>query len=1084
MKLSVAYFRPSPQLGAFVLALLLAHGTLQAAPELTQTVQFDIAPQRLTEALIKYSEQSGIQISSPTALVNGKSSAGVAGKLGAGEALSRLLQGTNLRYSVVDQSTVAIQAVADKGGQATDAQSTGAPRRSALRSLVLARAETAVQPDTTSSTGAETADASASDAKGVPEILVKGSRSSNTDIRRTADDVQPYVVFGAEEIKRSMATDLESFLKYRLPMNQVQATEAQLPGNLRGNQSSINLRGLGTDETLVLVNGRRVPSVAGQIDQFQPDINGIPLSSVERIEVLPSTAGGIYGGSATGGVVNIILKRDYQGLEVRGTYHDTMDGGGMQRGIEASGGFSLEGGRTNVMIAASYRGSEPLRNGDRDFALRARHLLIKNNEDGFGSVPPAGYTTNIRTTDGSPLVLKSTMQSLGYPNAYVPLGYEGPDSDDGAAFLQTAGHYNLDLPLDHGGALGDLVSNPTVRSLSLSVRREFSGRVEAFIDASNNDNRGNSYYSPWTTYTLSAEEDANPFMQSVSITVPFVGFDHGVSAFSRSRTRQINGGVIVRLPRGWTMQAEYNWSRSSGGGTYTSNHITLDGDDAITDGRLNPLRDVNVYPLNFSPYLFEPSPNNSGSYNNVLKDATLRLAGPVWDLPGGQIILSSLLEQRKEFTDDSTRVHYDEPNVPTYHYYPPFGATTESVYVEVIAPLVSALNARSWVRALDLQASYRFDRSDIRHRSFDDYEVVRSSLEEPLPDIPTRSLKTDANQYTVGLRFKPIRALTLRASYGKGILPPSVSQLAPLSGSAFLINIFSQLIQDPKRGYAPISSLQNYTFAGSFDLTAEESESLSAGLIFEPSALPGLRLSLDYTRIRKTNEISSVPLATMLAFEDEGFASRILRGALTEADEVLGYTRGPILAIDNGNINIAHSDVDAYDLQADYVWETAYGSFAANIIASYQPHLMQQVFSDTPEYDLVGYGDGPLKWRGNGGLSWSRGSWTAGWNMQYFHSYKIYNPTDIAFIVDSAILDQGSDTIPRQSYHDVFARYRFDAPAFDIDLLRNAEIQVSIQNVFDSSPPILATSSAGGGYSFYGDPRLRRYSISVSKSFQ
>src|SRR5262249_13753861 len=156
---------------------------------------------------------------------------------------------------------------------------------------------------------------------------------ANTDISRTINDVQPYYIFDAKTIERSGAIDIEDFLKQRLTMNTTPQTSSRntlgsatmgtdSPGFRKGATSSIDLRGLGADNTLVLVNGRRVTSAITLIygDKPQPDINGIPLNAVERIEVLPSSASGIYGGGSIGGVVNIVLKNDYKGGDIRLTY--------------------------------------------------------------------------------------------------------------------------------------------------------------------------------------------------------------------------------------------------------------------------------------------------------------------------------------------------------------------------------------------------------------------------------------------------------------------------------------------------------------------------------------------------------------------------------------------------------------------------------------------------------------------------------------------------------------------------------------------------------------------------------------------
>ncbi len=122
-------------------------------------------------------------------------------------------------------------------------------------------------------------------------------------------------------------------------MNTVQATGSQNSAG-SGNQSAINLRGLGTSQTLVLVDGRRIPSISLSGTFAQGDINGIPLSLVERIEVLPATASGIYGGGATGGVINIITRRGLFGCRSERHVWRCFDSGAASHRIDLGAGFS------------------------------------------------------------------------------------------------------------------------------------------------------------------------------------------------------------------------------------------------------------------------------------------------------------------------------------------------------------------------------------------------------------------------------------------------------------------------------------------------------------------------------------------------------------------------------------------------------------------------------------------------------------------------------------------------------------------------------------------------------------------------
>ncbi len=1074
-------------------ALVLAGPATAEDRAAGQPVSLKIAAQPLADALAEFAQQTGLQMIVSSKVARNLMAPPLSGDFTPEAALKQLLAKSQLQYHFINPRTVTIRSA--QSAISTSSGATGAVKHATPGELRLARVtggESSADEviDRRSSAEPETAASS----KGIPEILVKGARTSNTDIRRTEDDVQPYVVFDAEEISRSMAPDLETFLRTRLPMNQSRASNGQSLGGLSGDQSTVDLRGLGADQTLILVNGRRMPGVASPFDFGQPDINGIPMSAVERIEILPSTAGGIYGGGATGGVVNIILKRNYNDLELSARYDGTFAGGGAERRLDATGGFTLEGGRTRVMVMASYRDSNPLYIGDRDFTVRSRRLQDENNHAALvaASQPVYGYTTNVRSISGRSLELLAG-GSLNSPIAHVPVGYAGPASDNGAAFLGTAGHYNLDLPNDPRGNQYSLLNSPTVRSLALNLRREFTDHVEAFVDISRYDSRSlrMGSYSALTDANLTLPVGANnPFTEAVRLSIPLPGYDASrLRTHFDSLTEQVGGGLIVRLPRQWTVQAEYSWSQSNSTFDYPRDLFTADGAAALIDGRLNPLSDVNAYPLDFSSYV-PGGPGQSDFYGAewpaVQKNATLRVAGPLLQLPAGPLRLAALLEQRQQYTGDRLLTQ----SVPgattpsyTYYYYPEIGSTTESVYTELTAPLVSAVNARRGLLGLDLQASYRHDATRTGTHPFGS-QITVPSADGPFPDVPMQINEVTGHQYTLGVRYTPLESLALRVSYGEGILPPAPLQLSEADFSpAFLA--FSGYM-DPKRDGEIITgaTVEKYSLLGSLLLRPEHSQSWSAGAILTPASLPGLRLSLDYTRIEKIDEIGTLNTQVLIDLGDS-FPGAIVRDPLTPADQALGYTGGTIRELNAGPVNIAHSLMEAVDIQADYTWNTRLGAFAAHVIATVQPRLAQQPVPGAEELNIVGYSDGPLKWRANAGLRWSRGPLELGWNLQYYDASRVYTSTNSLTLRDAAVLSQGSAFIPTQTYHDAYGRYRFDnAWGFARGLLENAELQLSVQNVLNTNPPIRAsTSPLFPGYAYEGNPRLRRYSIAFTKRF-
>jgi hypothetical protein len=174
--------------------------------------------------------------------------------------------------------------------------------------------------------------------------------------------------------------------------------------------------------------------------------------------------------------------------------------------------------------------------------------------------------------------------------------------------------------------------------------------------------------------------------------------------------------------------------------------------------------------------------------------------------------------------------------------------------------------------------------------------------------------------------------------------------------------------------------------------------------------------------------------------------------------------------------------VRSVDLQLNYSLEAGrFGAFDFHALASRQLTFERQPVPTADRVDHVGYGSGPLTWRGNGGVTWQRGELSLGWNAQYYASPYVYSP-DALFFKDFYITQQGADRLPSQLYHDLFARYRFEGGRSGwSNALANSELTFGIQNVFDRAPPVLATSFFG--YSAYGDPRMRRYALSLALRF-
>jgi outer membrane receptor protein involved in Fe transport len=1075
-------------------ALFSGFGAMPAVAQESATRSYQISSQALSTALKEFAARSDMQVIFSESDVRNLVAPELSGNHSPREALKILLKGTPLEFEFTANDVIVVRKPLSR--------ITASPSSPADVSTKMAPSP-AANPEAVNAAILEDI------VVGIPEILVYGSMSLNADIQRTENDIQPYVVFGSEEIRRSAASTLEDFLRNRLPMNKQGHSESQVVtiGNtdVGGNtRSTFNLRGLGSNQTLILVDGRRMPSVSlGGGRTAQPDINGIPMSSIERIEVLPSSASGIYGGSATGGVINIIRKRNHSGLVATGGYSGTFAGGASRRQLDFSGSFVSREGRTSVSWAGGYSGSSPLLVGDRQFARKARALRGRNvpfNDlgDSVRFSVPLGATPNVVSRfdfdlDDYPDLVLDDGTPLGSPIAFVPAGYTfTPEGGDGGqALVANAGQFNLDLANDIQGLRRSLLNTSEVSSASATLRHEFSDRFASYLDLSlyRNESRGSASSIANTAFLL-ADAPNNPFQQDINVTFPV---DPGLAGEYRSLSETLQGsiGSIVRLPREWTLSASFDWSRSRA--TDILSDVVLDpagvaslqsGEPPGSPDTRPALNALQGSPIDFRPYLVADALNPfvHGPNDTMLRTGSLRVSGPLHELPGGPLNLSALVERRAETAeasfertvslDDQTE---ENPSGITYFYSPERKLDVASLYVELNGKLIGEQNRRRGVHELSFQVSGRSDRQTTT--SVSQEAIIERTPEPTIPDgpLPYQENTTTSRDLTAGLQFAPSEDVTLRASFGTGFLPPDISQVGSYE---FVIPQLGGFEQDPRRGGTEFIADHNevtYITGGNANLRPERSRSWSFGVILTPRFVSGLRVSVDYTRITKTDEIR-FPTGEILQLEDF-LPGRVIRGPKLPGDP--DEWAGPILQLDQSYLNFAATRAQAYDIQIDYTNDAgAYGTFHTYLVATAQTELTRRLVLDpaVPPINYVGDGqaDGPVRWTGNVGLDWNASpSLTLGWNAQYTHSYCL------AFGCQQ-VISQGAAEIPKQIYHDLTMSYAFGEPRETLQMLTNTTVNFSVQNLFNEEPAIIAE---GLNYSRYGDPRLRRYSLTVRKSF-
>lgn len=928
----------------------------------------------------------------------------------------------------------------------------------------------------------------------LPEILVDGAEgwSLNTSIRRSEDDAQPYQIFTQEDLRRSGSVSLEQFFRDNLGASTTAGTTEQNESS-RG-RSQIRLRGLTANETLILVDGRRLASVnTGSGFLEQPTIVGIPMAQIERIEVLPSSASSVYGGGATGGVINIIMKRNYRGIETTATYADVTDGEASDYRFDFSGGVNLEEGRTNISVSATYRDASPLLMRDRNFLARGYDHILAAGSPYFDQNLILGATPNIRSQTGATLTLDPAFGggSLGSNHTFAPYGYRGLALDGTAPLIANAGQYNLDLAPNAEGGGQTLSTGQETTTASIAVRREMTSWLRLYGEVQANVSRStSSFMRGASTIELAANAPNNPFQQAISVAVPYVGAD--AEGETKSESRRYLAGALLELPFHWQGNIDYAYNSSEFTDLIAAPRFDLATLTGFRNGSVDVIRDPAVSPLTYGFQDFGTKRNPSESTTETF---SMRFAGPLpITLPGGRPSLNVLVERAEQWVGES-RVYQSSTDFSVVNFTPERTQDTNSAYAEIWAPVFGPENNIPFVHELGFGVSVRYDAYEANgayagtncfsvSRPLTAAEIATACPPANNPPVyqQATSSRTDP---TYSAKWAPVSDLALRASYGTGYLPPFLDQLVKAPAPLLLTSV-----RDPARGgevvgtplFPGFNLLQGANFVGGNpDVLPERSETFSVGAILTPRWVPDLRVSIDWTRIEKRdNYFISAGLLNPAAGDTQGQAlfEAFLREhpeRFTRGPAAGGFGVGPIIAADMSIANLAGSNVEAWDFAVEYSHDLWGGRLDLNADATYVSELSIQLSDETPLTDWAGIATGlfaggfgqtgGLTWKGNSTVAWTNDALSIGWRARFFNDYYLRQDRTVQPL-------QGDARVPSQIYHDLFASWKIRD---DVDL------RVGVNNLLDAEPPVDITT--GTFYSRFGDPRLRNFHLALTKRF-
>lgn len=957
---------------------LEANAQTQAIAEDGQVrVAYDIPAQDLTSALTQYARQSDLRVLYPANRLAGRAAPQVRGSYTRDEALQRLMSRSGLSATIAGE-TIQIQ-------EQRRPQQDGA---SAEPERVRAENETVAT---------EQSDAAPAD----EEIVVTGTR-----IRGVGPIGANVVVLDRDAIDETGRSTLQDVIQ-TLPQNfGGSQNEATQEGTLNARSnftfgSTIDLRGLGSDATLTLVNGRRM--APGGTGNFI-DISTIPLSAVERIEVLADGASATYGADAVGGVVNIILNNEFDGAESAIRYGGATQGGAEDFGASHLMGWNWRGG--HLTAGYDYR-----RRGDID--ILERDFTETADFRAWGG----SNFERVNSNPGNITRIGATMVSLAIPRGQDGTSLSEADLISGAPNF---GNINRDAWL---------MPRQESHALFLSARQDIGANFEIFADLiagnrqaySERENLGANLIVPQTNAYRVLN---NLFPGQGNLTVAYhMGADLGpVLNTTETETFSSIVGGAYSFANDWRIEASVARAESE---------ETIDLENFFDSATIaGPLASGNLATA-FNPFadgsntnaavLASISFDQHADSRGVTTNYSLKADGPLWPLWGGVMRAAFGIERREE-TFRHRRYEIHNSGISFNPTAAPGSRTVDAIFAELSLPLIDDSNDVFLVRNLDVSIFARREEAS-------DYGG------ETTP--------------RAGINWEITDGLAVRGSWGQSFKGPLFQQML---GGIGLSYVTATAAQDP---LADNGSTGVLAVAGSNPaLRPERAQSWTAGIEMAPPWIRGLRTSATYFDIEFEDRVASPGSPFVILANPAGFESIVFRDPSPELIAsylALGTPTGTLpsdgieVIIDRRSVNLSNQRVRGIDISGVYAMDLPIGELTfSGAVSILLQHELTIAPGATP-VDSLNTLNGPVDLRGRASVNWRSGIWNAGLSVNYLDNY-----TDNASIPSR----------PIDEFVTYDARIALD---WRHDEERGPQLALSIQNLLDEDPPFVNNST---GYAY------------------
>ncbi|WP_374579858.1 TonB-dependent receptor [Pseudoduganella sp.] len=898
-------------------------------------------------------------------------------------------------------------------------------------------------------------------AQEIQRVEITGSSLKRVD----SETALPVQVLSKAEITRTGATSTQELLNSVSALSSAGGTNnATGAGSSTYGLSSISLRGLGDERTLVLVNGRRLAAFAGG-GGAAVNVNVIPLAAIERVEVLKDGASGVYGSDAVAGVVNFILSKSFEGIEVGAGYGTpTEDGGGQNNKFTITAGFgNLAEKNYSAVISASVENEKALYGSERDFAKNGvRPPYFVNGATGHGNIEGGidlskpypneripGFGNSPGTGYGNPLAAAGKCADINmFKNPTNSTKNAPYCTFDSAPFVglipkrelkNLTGNFTLKLNDDHQLFADALYSESTVtqRFQGSPLRRSF---LETDAEFQKQGVQPSLLLFP-----------SNPVYQSIA--VPYLQSLGGAAAALIGQPLAITSRVFDFGPRTSLDKAKQSRFVVGAKGTVmgqdyevalTKNVSKLNG--SVPDGYFSQVKYakiINDPANNWNPWAAGAVQTGAlatklqeakytGDTLNAKSESTLfdgKIAGDLPTLAGitGQYAVGAQFRDEKYKTTPSAALESGDiaglgGSVPPVDR----SRKIKSVFGEANFPIL---------KTLDVGAAVRFD----------DYNDVGNST-----------------NYKANVRWQPVKSVLVRASAGSGFRAPTLTDLWQPQTTGT-----SAAFDDPATGQTDLQV--NALSGGNPGLRPEESRQKSIGLVLSP--INNLTVGFDWFHVKVT-DILATPSA-------QEVVSRFRAGdpAYKNLVTLDGNDIDRIITTLN---NTGSADVKGLDVFAQYRLNTSVGRFDIALNGTYMDQydqtspggaLSKKVgkLVDADGAPVLGADDGGvvLRWKHALSTTWTQGPWAVTFTQNFTKRYEAGN--DI----------EGNRTfIPSSALYDLNVNWK---------AWRSLVINAGVRNLFNKEPAIFVpvSNQFQNGYDVTQyDPRGRFVYVSANYTFK